>query len=161
MGKGESKEMTGNVLTGNIIYFRKLHDKAVIPVKGSKKAKGYDLHAIEDVEILAGEWALVKTGLCWQPEDDKVGLGIRPRSGLALKFGVTVLNAPGTIDADYQGDIGVILINHSKVDYLVSAGDRVAQMIIEGADDVHIIESDTICKDKTERGEGGYGSTGK
>jgi dUTP pyrophosphatase len=83
---------------------------------------------------------------------------VRPRSGLALKAGVTVLNAPGTIDADYRGEIGVVLVNLSEDDFVVNIGERIAQLVVARYEKAELIEVDTL--DATERGEGGYGHTG-
>ena len=83
---------------------------------------------------------------------------VRPRSGLALKHGLTVLNTPGTIDADYRGEIGVVLINLSQQDFVVNDGERIAQMVIARCEQGELVEVETL--DETERGEGGYGHTG-
>lgn len=83
---------------------------------------------------------------------------VRPRSGLALKHGITVLNSPGTIDADYRGEIGVVLINLSQEDFVVNDGERIAQMVIARYEQTSLAEVDVL--DETERGEGGYGHTG-
>jgi dUTP pyrophosphatase len=83
---------------------------------------------------------------------------VRPRSGLALKHGITVLNSPGTIDADYRGEVGVLLINLSQQDFTVNDGERIAQMVIARHEQAEFIEVETL--DETERGEGGYGHTG-
>ncbi len=83
---------------------------------------------------------------------------MRPRSGLALKHGLTVLNSPGTIDADYRGEIKVLLVNLSTDDFVVNAGERIAQMVIARHETARFIEVDEL--DETERGEGGYGHTG-
>jgi dUTP pyrophosphatase len=83
---------------------------------------------------------------------------VRPRSGLALKKGITVLNTPGTIDADYRGEIGVVLINLSQEDFIVNDGERIAQMVIARHEKADFIEVEVL--DETERGEGGYGHTG-
>ncbi|MCR5334233.1 MAG: dUTP diphosphatase [Bacteroidaceae bacterium] len=83
---------------------------------------------------------------------------VRPRSGLALKKGITVLNTPGTIDADYRGEIGVILINLSSVDFVVEDGERIAQMVIARHEQPQLVQVDTL--DETERGEGGFGHSG-
>ena len=83
---------------------------------------------------------------------------VRPRSGLAFKKGITVLNTPGTIDPDYRGDVGVILVNLSNEDFVVQPGERIAQMIINKFEQAELIEVETL--DETERGEGGFGSTG-
>ncbi len=84
---------------------------------------------------------------------------IRPRSGMALKKGITILNAPGTIDSDYRGEIGVILVNLSNEEHLIEDGDRIAQLIIASYENVTWTESEKL--QETERGSGGYGSTGK
>ena len=83
---------------------------------------------------------------------------VRPRSGLALRYGVTVLNAPGTIDSDYRGEVKVILINHSERDFIISDGDRIAQIVVAQAVRLPFAEADDLSA--TERGEGGFGSTG-
>lgn len=83
---------------------------------------------------------------------------IRPRSGLALKYGITVLNSPGTVDADYRGEVKVLLINHSKSPFTVNLGDRIAQMIISKYEKADFIKASVLSD--THRGEGGYGSTG-
>ncbi len=83
---------------------------------------------------------------------------VRPRSGLALKHGVTVLNTPGTIDADYRGEVKVLLVNFSNTDFIVQDGERIAQMVVARHEHVEWVEMDTL--DETERGEGGYGHTG-
>lgn len=83
---------------------------------------------------------------------------VRPRSGLALKHGLTVLNAPGTIDADYRGEIGVVLINLSDADFVVNDGERIAQLVIARYEQAAFVEVESL--DETERGEGGYGHTG-
>ena len=83
---------------------------------------------------------------------------VRPRSGLAIKYGITVLNSPGTIDSDYRGEIGVILINHSKIDFKISNGDRIAQLVLSSYKKIEWEETDNL--DETNRGKGGFGSTG-
>lgn len=121
---------------------------------------GMDLRAnIEDTITLKPlERRLIPTGLKIQLE---AGLEaqVRPRSGLAYKQGITVLNAPGTIDADYRGDVGVILINLSSEDVEIKPGDRIAQMVIAKYEQIEWELVDSL--DETERGEGGFGSTGK
>ena len=83
---------------------------------------------------------------------------VRPRSGLALKHGLTVLNSPGTIDADYRGEIGVVLVNLSQEDFVVNDGERIAQLVIARYEQAALVAVETL--DETERGEGGYGHTG-
>ena len=120
---------------------------------------GMDLRANleKDFELFPGERVLVKTGLFIQ-----LPMGyeaqIRPRSGFALKRGITVLNAPGTIDADYRGEIGVILINHSNFGIIINDGDRIAQMVISQCERIDWVQVKEL--DETERGEGGFGHTG-
>lgn len=140
------------------VLFKKLHDAAELPTYGSKEAAGADLRAVDHVIITPGDWKVVRTGLgC----DILPGfeIQVRPRSGLAAKNGVTVLNAPGTIDSDYTGEIGVILINHSTVPFYIAPGDRIAQMIV--APVLRGLSFDwTQEQRETDRGDGGYGSTG-
>ncbi len=120
---------------------------------------GMDLRAnlSEPITLKPLERAIIKTGL-----HIALPLGyeaqIRPRSGLAAKYGISVLNAPGTIDADYRGDIGVILVNLSNENFTINDGDRVAQMVI--AEYVHTKWQVVTVLDETKRGEGGFGSTG-
>ena len=112
---------------------------------------------IKSVEIAPGGRALIPTGL-------QIALPVgyeahvRPRSGLALKHGITVLNTPGTIDADYRGDIGVVLINHGTEPFIVEQGDRIAQLVIAKHERVDWIEVAEL--NETHRGDGGFGSTG-
>lgn len=102
--------------------------------------------------------ALIPTGL-HIPLPEGYEAQVRPRSGLALKYGITVLNTPGTIDGDYTGDIGVILINHGTEDFIVNQGDRIAQLVIIKYEQVEFNIVDIL--EETERGEGGFGHTGK
>jgi dUTP pyrophosphatase len=111
----------------------------------------------EDIIIKSGEIKLIKTGIAIALEKG-FEAQIRPRSGLALKNGITVLNTPGTIDSDYRGEICVILINHSKLDFIVSRGMRIAQMIIAKYEQAEIIAVENL--DETVRGSSGFGSTG-
>lgn len=110
--------------------FEKLNEEAKMPVRGTKKSAGYDLCAIEGFVIDPGQRVLCKTGVTVSLEDNEY-LAIVPRSGLAYKKGITVLNTPGTIDADYYpGEIGVILFNSSNEPFVVEKGDRIAQAIL-------------------------------
>ena len=119
---------------------------------------GCDLVAVEQVTIPAGEWRLVGTGLFLEIPDGFAGL-VCPRSGLAVKNGVTVLNAPGILDSDYRGEVKVILMNHSTQEYSVKIGDRIAQLLFTPVAQVKFMQRDQL--GETERGEGGFGSTGK
>jgi dUTP pyrophosphatase len=103
------------------------------------------------------ERKLVNTGLYAQLEKG-YEIQVRPRSGLALKKGITVLNSPGTIDADYRGEIGVILINLSNDDFIINSGDRIAQLVVSKHEQPNLEQTDSL--DSTSRGEKGFGSTG-
>ena len=122
-------------------------------------AAGMDLHAAvrEPVTIAPGARALVPAGWAVAIPPGYEGQ-VRPRSGLAFKHGVTVLNAPGTIDADYRGELKVLLVNHGERDFVVSRGDRIAQLLICPVFQADLREVETL--DATPRGAGGYGSTG-
>jgi len=129
------------------------------PSYETSASAGMDLRAniTDAITLKPLERAIVKTGLYIAlPEGFEAQ--IRPRSGLAAKFGITVLNAPGTIDADYRGEIGVILVNLSNENFTIKDGDRVAQMIIAAY--VHTKWEEVNVLDDTKRGSGGFGSTG-
>jgi dUTP pyrophosphatase len=135
----------------------KLREQAVIPRYEHNNDSGLDLISIEDVEIESGESRLVKIGISIElPPNTEAQ--IRPRSGLALKHKITVLNTPGTIDEGYRGEIGVILINHGKTSFKVRQGMRIAQMVIAPVIRVKIEEVDYLSG--TTRGPRGFGSTG-
>ena len=131
-----------------------------LPEYKTPMSAGVDLMYAGDEEytIKPMERKLFGTGLYIQLEPGYEAT-VRPRSGLALKHGVTVLNTPGTVDADYRGEIGVILINLSNEPYTVKPGDRIAQMVVSQYRQVNVYEVDAL--DETERGEGGFGHTGK
>ena len=112
-----------------------------------------------DLIIHPGERMLIPTGIIIALPNG-FEAQIRPRSGLALKHGITVLNAPGTVDADYRGEISALLINHGKNDFIVSRGDRIAQMVIQRIEQIQWEEVVHIEQSETDRGSGGYGSTG-
>ena len=130
-----------------------------LPQYATSQSAGMDLRANldEPVTLKPLERRLIPTGLHIALP---VGFEaqIRPRSGLALKKGITVLNTPGTIDADYRGEIGVVLINLSQEEFVVNDGERIAQMVIARHEKAEFIEVEVL--DETERGEGGYGHTG-
>jgi len=131
-----------------------------LPAFATPSSAGMDLRAFleSDIVIAPGERALVPTGLHMALP---VGYEaqVRPRSGLAYKHGVTVLNSPGTIDADYRGDLGVILINHGDSDFVVQSGDRIAQLVV--AQYASFTWDAVTDLSDTARGEGGFGHTGK
>lgn len=129
------------------------------PTYETSLSAGMDLRAYVEgpITLSPGERKLIKTGLHIElPEGYEAQ--VRPRSGLAFKKGITVLNSPGTIDADYRGDIGVILINHSNEEFVVKSGDRIAQLVISKFEKVDWETSDVI--NSTSRGDSGFGSTG-
>lgn len=130
-----------------------------MPTYATPQSAGMDLRANleEPVVLHSMERRLIPTGLhIALPEGYEAQ--VRPRSGLALKHGLTVLNAPGTIDADYRGEIGVVLINLSQEDFTINDGERIAQLVVARYEQVEFSFVETL--DETERGEGGYGHTG-
>jgi dUTP pyrophosphatase len=140
------------------LFIKKLNPNAKLPEKAHKTDAGFDLFSIEGKEILAGETKLIKTGISIQlPPNTEAQ--IRPRSGLALKHSITVLNSPGTIDEEYRGEIGVILINHGKETFVVEKHMKIAQMVVKPvlSVDIEEVEGDLS---QTDRGAGGFGSTG-
>jgi dUTP pyrophosphatase len=140
-----------------IVHFKRIHPQAVLPAYAHPGDAGMDLCACEAARIEPGRRALVKTGLVMElPPGHEAQ--VRPRSGLALKNGVTVLNSPGTIDAGYRGEIGVILINLGDAAFTVEPGMRIAQMVV--APVTHACVEETSDVGETARGAGGFGSTG-
>lgn len=134
--------------------------KHQLPSYSTGNSAGMDIRASlnESMVIKPGQRVLVPTGLYIElPTGFEAQ--IRPRSGLALKHGITVLNSPGTIDADYRGEVGIILINHSGDEFVIADGDRICQMIIARHETVEWEETDSV--NQTERGSGGFGHTGK
>ena len=131
-----------------------------LPAYQSTGAVGLDLCAavVEDVSIGPGERKLVPTGVRVAIPEGYEGQ-VRPRSGLALKFGITVLNAPGTIDPDYRGELMVLLVNHGDAPFVVRRGERIAQLVICPVARAELVVVETL--DETTRGAGGYGSTGR
>ncbi len=135
----------------------KLHESAIIPQYSHSGDAGLDLFSIEEQAILPGETKLIRTGMAIAlPEGTEAQ--IRPRSGLALKHSITVLNTPGTVDASYRGEIGVILINHGQKPFNVVPGMKIAQMVI--ASFIHAKLELVEQLDETTRGDRGFGSTG-
>lgn len=130
-----------------------------LPEYSTPCSAGMDLRASIDAPLVIKpmERVLVPTGL-YMALPEGCEAQVRPRSGLALKHGVTVLNTPGTIDADYRGEIGVILINLGQEDFVIRDGERIAQMVIARYEHADFVSVETL--DKTERGEGGFGHSG-
>ena len=139
------------------LRFKRIHPDAVLPSYAHPSDAGMDVRSVEDLTIAPGTRALVPTGLVMLLPP-MYEAQVRPRSGLALKSGITVLNTPGTIDSGYRGEVGVILMNLGDVPFEVKKGDKVAQIVIAPVTQPTIEETDTI--DETDRGAGGFGSTG-
>jgi dUTP pyrophosphatase len=142
------------------ISIRRLHGTEDLPLPRymTGQAAGMDLTAAvgEETTILPGERKLIPTGIAVAiPEGYEAE--IRPRSGLALRHGVTLVNTPGTIDADYRGEVGIILINHGQAPFIVRRGDRIAQMVVHGVCRVRWALRGELSP--TERGDGGFGHT--
>ena len=136
----------------------KTFSDAHLPTYARDGDAGADLYSLHAVNILPGEYKLVSTGIAMAIPQGYVGL-IHPRSGLSAKHGITVLNAPGTIDAGYRGEIKVLLINHGKEIYNIERAERIAQLVIQKVENVFFEPVDEL--DATERGIGGFGSSGK
>ena len=143
-----------------VVKVQLISDGARLPVYGSSQAAGADLCAClgnQSLTIEPHRWAMVPTGIAIA-----LPIGyeaqVRPRSGLAAKKGITVLNSPGTVDSDYRGEVKVILINHSDESFVINHGDRIAQMVIARHESASFEVVSSL--DETERGSGGFGSTG-
>ena len=140
------------------ILVTKLDKDAVIPTYAKPGDAGADLYSISELVLSPGERALVKTGIAIALPNGYVGL-VHPRSGLGLKNGISVVNTPGTIDAGYRGEIGVVLINHDLHEsFQVNKGDRIAQLVIQTVENAQFKMVDQL--PESERSTGGYGSTG-
>ena len=136
---------------------RRLHEGAVLPSRAYAGDAGLDLSAAEPAELAPGERATIGTGLAIALPEGYAGL-VLPRSGLASKQGIGVLNAPGLIDSGYRGEVRVILHNHGSETFRVDAGMRIAQLVLVAVEDVTLLEVDEL--PASERGEGGHGSSG-
>lgn len=140
------------------LKIKKLKENAIIPTFAHEDDAGMDLYAVENDVVISGEWKKIPTGIAIQLEKGTEAQ-IRPRSGLAMKYGITMLNTPGTIDSGYRGEICVLLINHGKKDFIIQPGDRIAQMVIASyiRPEVEIVDA----LEDSMRGQGGFGSTGE
>ncbi len=150
-------------MTTPAVRFRRLEGNADLPIPAyaTAGAAGFDLRAAvpegAPAVLAPGERVLVPTGFaCAVPHGYE--MQVRPRSGLAVKHGVSIVNSPGTVDSDYRGPLMVCLINLGSEPFAISRGDRIAQAVIAPAPQLELIEADTL--DETMRGEGGFGSTG-
>ena len=139
------------------LKIKKISEKAIIPYYAHEGDAGLDLYAVEKLVLNPGERGLVHTGIQIElPKNTEAQ--IRPRSGLALKNGITTLNSPGTIDEGYRGEIGVIIINHGNEKFIIEEGMKIAQMVIKPVYKVNVIETDKLSD--TERMANGFGSSG-
>jgi len=142
------------------LLIKKLNPNAILPQYMTELAAGMDICAVVDQEIIlkAGERALVPTGLAFAiPPGYEIQ--VRPRSGLAIKHGIALVNSPGTIDADYRGEVKIIMINFGNDDFVIQTGDRIAQLVVAPVSQAELVEVDTLSE--TERGSGGFGHTGQ
>ncbi len=140
-----------------ILKIKKISEKAIVPNYAHDGDAGLDLYSVEELVLEAGERALIHTGIQIElPKNTEAQ--IRPRSGLALKHGITTLNSPGTIDEGYRGEIGVILINHSKECFKIETGMKIAQIVIKPILNVQIEEANELSD--SERKANGFGSSG-
>ena len=142
------------------VLIKKLDPAVILPMYKTNGASGMDLMAFikDPISVKSKTSSLIPTGLSVAFSED-YEIQIRPRSGLAAKNEITVLNTPGTVDSDYRGEIKVIIYNHGDNDFLINNGDRIAQMILAPIAKMELVETDNL--PKTIRGEGGFGSTGK
>lgn len=140
------------------VLVTKLDNDAIVPTYAKPGDAGADLYSISDLVLPPGERSLVRTGIAIALPNGYVGL-VHPRSGLGLKNGISVINTPGTIDAGYRGEIGVVLINHDLHEsFQVKKGDRIAQLVIQKVENAQFKMVDQL--PDSERSTGGYGSTG-
>jgi dUTP pyrophosphatase len=144
-----------------IVHMMQLPNSAGIPIPHyqTEHSAGIDLYAAVDSEVVleAGKWKLVPTGIAVAIPEGYEGQ-VRPRSGIALKHGIGMLNAPGTIDADYRGEIGIILFNFSEVPFTIRRCDRIAQLVFARIEKARLEQVDALSD--TKRGAGGFGHTG-
>lgn len=139
------------------VKIKLISPNAKLPVRSTEESAGFDLFSTEKVILKSREFKAISTGIILEMPIN-MEAQVRPRSGLAFRHGVTVLNSPGTIDSDYRGEVKVILINHSDRDFEINIGDRVAQMVFSKVIKVDFVETTELSE--SQRGEGGFGSTG-
>ena len=139
------------------LSIRRIDPAAQMPTYAHPGDAGKDVRSIEELTLDPGARALVHTGLVFQLPPDAEAQ-VRPRSGLALKHGVTVLNSPGTIDAGYRGEVGVILVNLGQQPFRIEKGMKIAQVVVSRVEQAEIVDVQET--DETDRGSGGFGSTG-
>jgi dUTP pyrophosphatase len=143
---------------GTNVMVKTINPKAKIPFQANPGDAGFDLSSVEDLVLPPGKFTAVATGLSFAMEGN-IELQIRPRSGLAAKHGITVLNSPGTIDSSYRGEVKVLLINYGDKPFEIKVGDRIAQGVFAFLPTIVLVEVAEL--PTSERGDGGFGSTGK
>lgn len=141
----------------NQVKVKLLNSEARVPEKATTHSAGFDICSAEELLLKKHEYALISTGISLEMNAG-MEAQVRPRSGLAVKHGITVLNSPGTIDSDYRGEVKVALINHSNEDFLIEKGMRIAQLIFSQVLAVRLEAAENLTE--TARGQGGFGSTG-
>lgn len=141
----------------NTVGIKKIYESAVLPTYEHPGDAGADLYSNEDVIIHPDNYNTVGTGIALALPDGWVGL-VHPRSGIASRMGVTVLNAPGTVDSGYRGEVKVILINHGSIPFIIRKGDRIAQLVFQKVETANFVEVQNL--DETVRGGNGFGSSG-
>lgn len=152
--------LNSNTATEEAMYtvkFIKLNEDARAPMRAHEDDAGFDLYSCEDYLLKSHTYGAVATGICIELPKGTEGQ-VRPRSGLAAKHGITVLNAPGTIDAGYRGELKCILINHGEEDFQITKGMRIAQLMVKPIFETEFVEASSL--DETDRGTGGFGSSG-
>jgi dUTP pyrophosphatase len=140
------------------LQVRRVHERATVPTRAYPGDAGLDLYALEDSTLEPGERAAVRTGIAVEIPDGHAGL-VLPRSGLALRHGIALVNAPGLIDAGYRGELQVLLLNTDRhTPFTVAAGERIAQLVLVPVHTPDVLEVDELAM--SERGAGGFGSSG-
>ncbi|HEV2061105.1 MAG TPA: dUTP diphosphatase [Solirubrobacteraceae bacterium] len=141
-----------------MLRVRRLDPAATLPVRAHEDDAGYDLHALEPARLAPGERATIRTGIAIELPPGHGGLVV-PRSGLAARHGIAIVNAPGLIDPGYRGELKVLLLNTDReAEFEVSVGDRIAQLVVVAVATPQVVEADALAA--TVRGEGGFGSSG-
>ncbi|MDE5768089.1 MAG: dUTP diphosphatase [Oscillospiraceae bacterium] len=142
------------------LYFKKLKESAILPIRATRDSAGADLFACleQPVTVPAGETVMIPLGIAAQPSDSKIVMLIFPRSGLASRYGITLANAVGVVDSDYRGEWMIPLHNISREDFTVTHGMRIAQVVVTPVLFPEIVETDRI--NETQRGTSGFGSSG-
>lgn len=156
--EGKLEDIIKQSLTNQVgVNVKKLHDDAVLPTYGTDGAAGFDFYSVEDYVVKPGQTIIVKTGLAMAIPKNFY-LAVVPRSGVSVKTKIRIANAPGTVDSDYRGEVGIIIDNFGTEDFVVEKGYRIAQGLILPVFQANWNLVDDL--DDTARGAGGYGSTG-